>query len=81
MIPHYYPFLNALFVKATSVLETISSGRSNNIITVIALQDYSQLKLKYSKEEAEVIFNITGNVILIGTKESIEAGDLSPIGQ
>jgi hypothetical protein len=44
-------------------LETISSGRSNNIITVIALQDYSQLKLKYSKEEAEVIFNITGNVI------------------
>lgn len=51
------------FIRATSVLETISSGRSNNIITVIALQDYSQLKLKYSKEEAEVIFNITGNVI------------------
>ncbi|MFT3749075.1 MAG: conjugal transfer protein MobC [Agriterribacter sp.] len=50
-------------IRATSILETISTGRSNNIITVIAVQDYSQLKLKYSKEEAEVIFNITGNVI------------------
>jgi hypothetical protein len=50
-------------IRATSVLGTISTGRSNNIMTVIAVQDYSQLKLKYSKEEAEVIFNITGNVI------------------
>jgi hypothetical protein len=50
-------------IRATSVLGTISTGRSNNIISVIAVQDYSQLKLKYSKEEAEVIFNITGNII------------------
>lgn len=50
-------------IRATSVMKTIATGRSNNIITAIAVQDYSQLKLMYSKEEAEVIFNITGNVI------------------
>ncbi|MGN6211987.1 conjugal transfer protein MobC [Parafilimonas sp.] len=50
-------------IRATSVMKTIATGRSNNIITVIAVQDYSQLKLMYSKEEAEVIFNITGNII------------------
>jgi len=50
-------------VRASSVTKTIATGRSNNIITIIAVQDYSQLKLMYSKEEAEVIFNITGNII------------------
>lgn len=50
-------------VRAASVMKTIATGRSNNITTVIAVQDYSQLKLMYSKEEAEVIFNITGNII------------------
>ena len=50
-------------VRATSVMKTIATGRSNNIITIVALQDYSQLKLMYSKEEAEVIFNITGNIV------------------
>ncbi len=50
-------------IRATSVMRTIATGRSNNITTVIALQDYSQLKMVYSREEAEVIFNITGNII------------------
>ncbi|HMG66834.1 MAG TPA: YWFCY domain-containing protein, partial [Chitinophagaceae bacterium] len=50
-------------VRATSVAKTIATGRSNNITTIIAVQDYSQLKMIYSKEEAEVIFNITGNII------------------
>ena len=50
-------------VRAASVMKTIATGRSNNITTVIAVQDYSQLKLMYSREEAEVIFNITGNII------------------
>jgi hypothetical protein len=50
-------------IRATSVLKVIGQGRSNNIICAIALQDYSQLKQVYSREEAEVIFNITGNLI------------------
>lgn len=50
-------------VRATSVMNTIFTGRSNNITTIIAVQDYSLLKLVYSREEAETIFNITGNII------------------
>lgn len=50
-------------VRAASVTKTIATGRSNNITTIIAVQDYSQLKMMYTKEEAEVIFNITGNII------------------
>lgn len=41
----------------------IATARSNKVATVIAVQDYSQLKNQYSKEQAEVIFNIAGNVI------------------
>ncbi|MDH7459804.1 YWFCY domain-containing protein [Chitinophagaceae bacterium 26-R-25] len=50
-------------IRAASVMRTIATGRSNKIITAIAVQDYSQLKLMYAKEEAEIIFNITGNII------------------
>jgi type IV secretory pathway TraG/TraD family ATPase VirD4 len=50
-------------IRASSVLKVIGQGRSNDIICAIALQDYSQLKQAYSKEEAEVIFNMTGNII------------------
>jgi hypothetical protein len=50
-------------LRATSVLNVIGQGRSNDIICVIALQDLSQLKQVYSKEEADTIFNMTGNII------------------
>lgn len=50
-------------LRAPSVLRVIGQGRSNDIICTIALQDYSQLKQVYSREEAEVIFNMTGNII------------------
>jgi hypothetical protein len=50
-------------LRAPSVLRIIGQGRSNDIICTIALQDYSQLKQVYSREEAETIFNICGNVI------------------
>jgi hypothetical protein len=33
------------------------------VSTTIAIQDYSQLKNEYSREQAEVILNIMGNVI------------------
>jgi len=41
----------------------IATARSNKVATTLAIQDYSQLKNQYSKEQAEVIFNIAGNVI------------------
>jgi hypothetical protein len=41
----------------------IATARSNKVATTIAVQDYSQLKNEYSKEQAEVILNIMGNVI------------------
>ncbi|WP_235921061.1 conjugal transfer protein MobC [Foetidibacter luteolus] len=50
-------------LRATSILETIATGRSNDIIVILALQDYSQLKRVYSREEAETIMNIAGNII------------------
>jgi hypothetical protein len=41
----------------------IATARSNQVATTIAVQDYSQLKNEYSREQAEVILNIMGNVI------------------
>lgn len=65
--PGKYPCAQVLdefaSARAASVMQTIFTGRSNNITTVVAVQDYSQLKLIYSREEAETIFNITGNII------------------
>jgi hypothetical protein len=51
-------------VRATSVvLSTIPTARSNNIITVLSVQDLSQLRMQYSREEADLILNITGNLV------------------
>src|ERR1044072_5713843 len=41
----------------------IATARSNKVATTIAVQDYSQLKNGYSREQAEVILNIMGNII------------------
>jgi len=41
----------------------IATARSNKIATTIAVQDASQLKLYYGKEQAEVILNLPGNII------------------
>jgi type IV secretory pathway TraG/TraD family ATPase VirD4 len=41
----------------------IATARSNKVATTLAVQDYSQLKKDYGKEQAEVIMNIVGNVI------------------
>ena len=32
-------------------------------VVTIAIQDYSQLKNEYSREQAEVVLNIMGNII------------------
>jgi type IV secretory pathway TraG/TraD family ATPase VirD4 len=41
----------------------LATARSNKVATTLAIQDASQLKLHYGKEQAEVIINIVGNII------------------
>ncbi len=41
----------------------IATARSNKVATTLAIQDFSQLKKDYGKEQADVIMNITGNII------------------
>lgn len=41
----------------------IATARSNQVATTLGVQDYSQLKKDYGREQAEVILNIVGNVI------------------
>jgi len=41
----------------------IATARSNKVATCLGVQDYSQLKKDYGRDQAEVIMNIVGNVI------------------
>ncbi|HEX5171933.1 MAG TPA: conjugal transfer protein MobC [Cyclobacteriaceae bacterium] len=41
----------------------MATARANRVATTLAVQDYSQLKKDYGREQAEVIMNIVGNVI------------------
>jgi hypothetical protein len=50
-------------IRVPSIQTIIAVGRGHDIVPIIAIQDYSQLKKVYSKEEAEAIFNMTGNFI------------------
>jgi hypothetical protein len=50
-------------VRAYSVLDTIATGRSNNICTLLSFQDGSQLRAMYSDSEARQILDVVGNVI------------------
>ena len=41
----------------------MATARANKVATTLAVQDYSQLKKDYGREQAEVIMNVVGNVI------------------
>lgn len=41
----------------------IATARSNKVATCLGVQDFSQLKKDYGKDLADVIMNITGNII------------------
>ncbi len=41
----------------------IATARSNKVATCLGIQDYSQLRKDYGRAQAEVIMNITGNII------------------
>lgn len=49
-------------VRAYSMTTTIATGRSNKIVPILAVQDLSQLRTQYSRDEADLFLNITGNV-------------------
>lgn len=46
----------------TDIIPTISTGRSNLIATTLGIQDASQLRKDYGREQADVIMNIVGNM-------------------
>lgn len=50
-------------VRAASVLNTMAVGRDHNIVTFLVVQDVSQLRLSYSRDEADTVMNMTGNLI------------------
>jgi hypothetical protein len=50
-------------VRAYSMTTTIATGRSNNIVSILAVQDLVQLRLQYSKEEADSFLQISGNLL------------------
>lgn len=41
----------------------MATARSNKVATCLGVQDFSQLKKDYGKDQADVIMNITGNII------------------
>jgi YWFCY protein/TraM recognition site of TraD and TraG len=49
-------------VRAYSMTTTIATGRSHRITPVLAVQDFSQLRTQYSRNEADLFLNIAGNV-------------------
>jgi hypothetical protein len=50
-------------VRATSVLTTIATGRSNDIVPILAVQDLTQLMQQYSHDEAHQVMNTAGNLL------------------
>jgi hypothetical protein len=41
----------------------IATARSNKVATTLGIQDFSQLKKDYGREQADVIMNIIGNIV------------------
>lgn len=56
-----YDEFSTLYASGTENL--LATGRSNLVALFMALQDFSQLKKDYGRDQAEVIMNITGNMI------------------
>ena len=41
----------------------IAIARSNKVVTCLGVQDFSQLRKDYGKEQADVIMTTTGNIV------------------
>ncbi|NVM65074.1 hypothetical protein FHW88_003378 [Mucilaginibacter sp. SG538B] len=61
---HIYDEFPTIYVGGGSGIDgLLATARSNKVATTLGIQDYSQLKKDYGKEQAEVIMNIVGNII------------------
>ncbi|MCG7752231.1 YWFCY domain-containing protein [Flavihumibacter cheonanensis] len=50
-------------IYLTNMDNLIATARSNKVATCLGIQDFSQLRKDYGREQADVIMNITGNII------------------
>jgi YWFCY protein/Type IV secretory system Conjugative DNA transfer len=50
-------------VFVNNIDNLIATARSNKVATTLCVQDISQLKKDYGKEQADVIMNVAGNII------------------
>lgn len=61
---HIYDEFPTIYVGGGSGIDgLLATARSNKVATTLGIQDYSQLKKDYGREQAEVIMNIVGNII------------------
>lgn len=49
-------------VRAYNMVSTVATARANDIIPILAIQDISQLRTLYSRNEADEIVNVSGNL-------------------
>jgi len=50
-------------IRAYNMVNTIATGRSNDIVPILAIQDIAQLQTQYSKQESATMLNICGNLL------------------
>ncbi|HEY8388952.1 MAG TPA: conjugal transfer protein MobC [Parasegetibacter sp.] len=50
-------------VYVNNIDNLIATARSNKVATTLGVQDFSQLRKDYGKEQADVIMNVSGNII------------------
>jgi hypothetical protein len=50
-------------IYVNNIDNLIATARSNKVATTLGVQDFSQLRKDYGKEQAEVIMNVSGNII------------------
>jgi len=67
-------------VRAFSMVTTMATARSNNIVPVLSIQDINQLRTQYSKGEADMILAISGSVFCgqVGGETALRVSERFP---
>jgi hypothetical protein len=50
-------------VRATNMLTTLATGRSNDIVPILSVQDIAQLRTLYTQAEADTVLNVATNLM------------------
>lgn len=50
-------------LRVSSIFQAVATGRSNDLVNVMVVQDANQLRSMYTKDEAEGLINMAGNFI------------------